>query len=85
MAVRDAVMLEEKNNLLSLSLLLLLASFLPASPPILPCSPPHDLQQSVSSGNAGTSGRVGANFCPKTSPSQLLVESSDSSSILGAG
>lgn len=40
----------------------------------LPCSPQRDSQQSGSSGSAGTSDRVGANFCPKTSPSQLVME-----------
>lgn len=42
--------------------------------PSLHCSPQHDSRQSGSSGSAGTSDRVGANFCPKTSPSQLVVE-----------
>lgn len=69
-----------------------LLSSLPTPQPLLlnitsflPCSPPRDSQQSGSSCNVGTSGRVGANFCPKTSPSQLLVENSGSSSIVGAG
>lgn len=42
-------------------------------------SPLHDSQQSGSSGSAGTSDRVGANFCPKTSPSRLVVEKGGSS------
>lgn len=83
-AVRHAIMLEHRKRILS--------AFLPASRRLPPstaslpsCSPPRDSQQSGSSCNVGTSGTVGANFCPKTSPSQLLVENSDGSSILGMG